>query len=132
VYRVLITEILIELTVAALIIMGAGTEFNALFHMVQTGLLPGRQIPQSIFPINDPAAFTVGNSTLLPQLAVFSGGAPQSPVKSAGFAMIIDFAIFAANNSGLHPDTWGAVFVGIRYVLIGFHFSKPCPIHSGY
>jgi hypothetical protein len=96
--------------------------------MMQAGLLPGRQIAQSIFPINDPAAFTLGNSPLLSQHAVFSGSAPHRPVISTGLTMIIDFAILAANHPGLHPDAVGVILGGIRFNLIGFHFSKPCSI----
>jgi len=131
-HRVLITEILIELTVAALVIMGAGTKFNAAFHMMQAGLFPGRQLPQTILPINDPASFARKAFTLLPLLTVFPGGVPHGPVKSTGFAMIVDFAKFAADHPGLHPDAGGGVLGGIRNFLIGFHFSKPCPINSGY
>jgi hypothetical protein len=123
---------LIEFTVAALIIMGAGPKVDASFHMMQAGLLPGRQVSQSIFPIDDPAAFAFGNFTFLTQLVVFSGGAPQGPIKSAGLAVIIDSAKFAADHPGLHPDAGGAVLGGICNFSIGFHFSKPCPIHSGY
>ena len=39
--RVLVAEILIELTVAALIVMGAGSKLNAFFHVMQTRLLRG-------------------------------------------------------------------------------------------
>jgi hypothetical protein len=43
-HRVLITEVLIELAIAALIVMRAGPKFNAAFHVMQTGLLPGRKL----------------------------------------------------------------------------------------
>ena len=125
VHHVLITEILIEFTVAALIIMGAGTEIDASFHVMQAGLFPGRQIAQSIFPVYDLAAFTPGYVTLLVQPTVFSGRAPQGPVKSASLAMIINLAIFVAHNPGLHPDAGGAALGGILNFSIGFHFSKP-------
>jgi hypothetical protein len=39
VHRVLVAEILIELTVAALIVMGAGPKLNASFHVMQARLL---------------------------------------------------------------------------------------------
>jgi hypothetical protein len=38
--RVLIAEILIELAIAALIVVGAGSEIDALFHMMQAGTPP--------------------------------------------------------------------------------------------
>ena len=78
-HRVLITEILVEFTVAALIIMGAGPEVNTSFHMMQAGLLPGRQVSQSIFPINDITTFARWDFTLLTQPAVFAGCAAPSP-----------------------------------------------------
>jgi hypothetical protein len=111
--------------------MGAGPKVDASFHMMQAGLLPGRQFSQSIFPINDPAAFAFGNFTFLTQLVVFSGGAPHGPIKSAGLAVIIDFAQFAAGHPGLHPDAGMAVFRCVFYFSMGFHIPKPCPNKFG-
>ena len=43
-HRVLVAEILIELAVAALVVMGAGPKINAPFHVMQTRLLPGGKL----------------------------------------------------------------------------------------
>ena len=40
-HRVLVAEILIELALAALVVMGAGSKINAPFHVMQTGLPAG-------------------------------------------------------------------------------------------
>jgi hypothetical protein len=103
--RVLVAEILIELTIAALIVVGAGPKINAPFHMMQTGLLPGRQFPQTVFPEIESAPLARRRFTLLPQPTVFTGHAPHGAVKPAGFAVIIHFTKLAADNPGLHPDT---------------------------
>jgi hypothetical protein len=115
VHGILITEILIKLAIAALVIMGTGTKINAAFHMVQAGLFPGRQLPQTILPINDPAALAFRDFTLLPQLAVFSGSASHGPVESAGLAMIINGAEFPTDHPGLHPDAGGGSMAAIIF-----------------
>jgi len=43
-HRVLVAEILVELAVAALVVMGAGPKINTLFHVMQTRLLPGGKL----------------------------------------------------------------------------------------
>jgi hypothetical protein len=100
--------------------------------MMQAGLLPGRQLSQTIFPINDPAAFALGDFTRLPKPAVFSGGAPQGPIKSTGLALIINVTKFMVHHPGLHPDAGGAVFRSSINFSIGFHFPKPRPVYSRY
>ena len=115
VHRVLITEILIELTITALVIMGTGTKINATFHMMQAGLLPGRQLSQTILPINDPTASALGDFTQLPGPAVFPGGAPQGPIKSTGLALIINITKFMADYPGLHPDAGGGRIAAIIF-----------------
>jgi hypothetical protein len=103
-HRILVAEILIEFAIAALVVMGAGSKINAPFHVVQTGLLPGRQLAQAIFPENDPAPPAGRSLTLLQMLLVFTRHAPQGPVKPTGLAMIVGLAIFAPNHPGLLPD----------------------------
>jgi hypothetical protein len=90
---------------------------------MQTGLLPGRQITQPIFPVNDLTAFTRGAFTLLAQPAVFAGCASHDPVISTGFALVIYFASFVAHHPGLHPDAGGLVSIGLIIILIGLHFN---------
>jgi hypothetical protein len=50
---VLIAEILIEFTISALIVVGAGSKFDATLHVMDTGLLPGRQLSKAILPVDN-------------------------------------------------------------------------------
>jgi hypothetical protein len=50
---------LIKLAIAALIIMGTSPKINAPFHVMQTGLFPGGELPQPVFPKHDPGAFAL-------------------------------------------------------------------------
>jgi len=70
---ILITEILIEFTIAALIAMGAGAKTNAAFQVVQAGSLPLRKLTESIFPENDLPALAWRYLALLFELAVHAG-----------------------------------------------------------
>ena len=108
-YRVLVAEILIELAIAALVVMGTGPKIYAPFHVMQTRTLCGRKLSQAIFPEKNFPAPARRDFALLPQLPVFSGHASQGPVKSTAFTVIIDFTRLAADNTGLHPDAGRAV-----------------------
>jgi hypothetical protein len=87
---VLIAEVLIEFAISALIVMGAGSIVNASLHVVQTGLLPGRQFSQAVLPIDNFTPASGRGLTLLLQAPVFTRCAPQGPVQTAGFTMIVD------------------------------------------
>jgi len=116
-HRVLITEVLIEVTIAALVVMGARPELNAAFQVMQTGLLPGRQFPETLLPEYDSAAFAGRLPALLPDFPVFACGAPQGPVKLTRFTMIIDIASSAPHNPGLLPDAGALILDRFIYCL---------------
>jgi hypothetical protein len=90
----LVIEKLIELTVDAAVIIGAGSKFDATLHGVQTGLFPGRQIPEPVLPGYDAPSGPPGRDSAFPQHSVFFGNPLQCFVVAAGRALIVMSAVF--------------------------------------
>jgi hypothetical protein len=78
--------------------------------MVQTGLLPGRQFSEAVFPENDFAAIALCFSALLQRLPVLTRRAPQRFIESASFAVIIGRTVFVPHHAGLLPETGVQIF----------------------
>jgi hypothetical protein len=121
-HGVLVAEILIEFTIPALIIMGAGSKINPSLHVVHTGLFPGWQLSQTVFPEYNFTSAARRRLTQLPRTPVFARSTLQGPIESAGFAMIVCSTIPAPNHPGLLPEAGGVRF--------GIHMFRAFGIHG--
>jgi hypothetical protein len=120
---VLIMKILIELASATLIILIARSKLYASLHMMDTRPPPHGEFFQSLVPENDFSAFSGGRIPGLFDPLVFSSHVAHGTVKTTGRTIIVDAAIFARNDAGLHPDA-GAVAILTFFLKSGWiHFS---------
>jgi hypothetical protein len=66
-------------------------------------------------PEYDISALAGGSATFFPNLFIIGSHTPHYRVKATGGAIIIDAAVFAPNNTGLHPDAGIIVLLGLFF-----------------
>jgi hypothetical protein len=104
--RVLIIEILVKIAIAASVVIGAGSEIDTPFHVMQAGLSSLGQFPHFIHPMNNLPAVPLGMFTPSSNLSVFKRNSLHGLVKMAARAVVFLAAEFVSDDSGLHPHTW--------------------------
>jgi len=121
-YSILVVKILIKLTFAAVVILGAGLKSDSTLHVMNTWPYCRGQIFQSIFPEYDLSLFSFRGPALLSDLLVFLGHAPNCSIKLAGYAVKIAFAKLASNHSCLHPEASIFRICDLIFHAVCFHF----------
>jgi hypothetical protein len=121
----LITEILIEFAIRAMIVMGAGAKINVTDHMMQAWLFPGGQLTQFVLPENNSAALAPGNPAFFFELLVFRGNTPHGAIIRTDRTLVINPARLLGNHTRLHPDTGGGVHGLFIFYLRGNHHFSP-------
>jgi len=99
----LIVEILIEVALAAEIVIGAGAEGDSVFQVVQAWPFPRRQQFELFLPGHDGPTAAARRLSLQPPCLVIAGDPAQGAVEMAFGALVAHRAEFVLHDTGLHP-----------------------------
>jgi hypothetical protein len=69
-------------------------------------------------PKYDVSALARGRATFFPDSLIIGSHMPHNGIEATGCAIIIDSAVFSANDTGLHPDTRIIVLLGLFFKLV--------------